>query len=222
MKKLLAIAVVLATALTVSAKTVEAAAPILVSGDASFVLEDALMYCQFDFSEAIEVTYETDGVTIEEVKGHAAFEEGSEFIDKALPKFVSIMPREFDKCAKKAGFPIRQTADRSAAKYEITFKVDTFDTGNGATKALLMAAFNKGNAIFTGDMIVKNIQTDEVVCVMHADKFWAPGAGALPEARVNICFLHGFIGQYLFDLSTMTWRPSGKGINKPYVYPEGK
>lgn len=100
-------------------------APKLLYGNAQFVLEDALVYFNLDYSHAVEVEYGHDGVTLDTVKGHGIFEEGNATHDQVLPNFINMYAKNYNKFASKAKYPTRMTLNRNEAKYELTLEIDT-------------------------------------------------------------------------------------------------
>lgn len=198
-------------------------APKLLYGNAQFVLEDALVYFNLDYSHAVEVEYGHDGVTLDTVKGHGIFEEGNATHDQVLPNFISMYAKNYNKFASKAKYPTRMTLNRNEAKYELTLEIDTIDTGSAVAKALVPLAMSKGNVIFSGSMIVREIATGNTVFKMSCSQLTTVAGGALPAARLYTVLGIEFSFQYLFNVDTFTFTvKEKKGYNIPYLYPDGQ
>lgn len=198
-------------------------APRLLYGNAQFVLEDALVYFNLDYSHAVEVEYGHDGVTLDTVKGHGIFEEGNATHDQVLPNFISMYAKNYNKFASKAKYPTRMTLNRDEAKYELTLEIDTIDTGSAVAKALVPLAMGKGNVIFSGSMIVREIATGNTVFKMSCSQLTTVAGGALPAARLYTVLGIEFSFQYLFNVDTFTFTvKEKKGYNIPYLYPDGQ
>lgn len=198
-------------------------APKLLYGNAQFVLEDALVYFNLDYSHAVEVEYAKDGETVETVKGHGIFEEGNATHDQVIPNFMKMYVKQYNRVAGKS-YPTRMTLNRDEAKYELTIEIDTIDTGNTVGKLFGgIAAGSKGNLIFSGKMIVREIATGNTVFSMSCSKLTTWDTAAIPAARFLSDLGFEFSFKYLFSFDIIIGKANAKkGYNIPYLYPDGQ
>lgn len=198
-------------------------APKLLYGNAQFVLEDALVYFNLDYSHAVEVEYAKDGETVETVKGHGIFEEGNATHDQVIPNFMNMYVKQYNRVAGKS-YPTRMTLNRDEAKYELTIEIDTIDTGNTVGKIFGgIAGGSKGNVIFSGKMIVREIATGNMVFSMGCSQLTTWDTAAIPAARFLSDLGFEFSFKYLFSFDIIIGKANAKkGYNIPYLYPDGQ
>lgn len=168
----------------------------LISGNIQFVNDDAKVLLTIDFTKAISVEYGSDDKTVNRNEGlmldSIPVEEWAKDYKEILERTVAY----FNEAAEKNGKPIRMTLDPSVAKYEIVFVVDTIDTGNSGAAVFVRHA---GCAIGTGDVIVKNRGTSEVLCHMRMDKLKAEWNDIYKVDRIIRLYGWEVMGRHFFN-----------------------
>ena len=168
----------------------------LQKGNTNFIEENAKVALTIDFSHAICVEYDGDDKTVKLNKGLMLDSIPADEWKNDLSELYLRIVEYFNEAAKKAGKPIRMTANPEDADYDYIITVDTIDVGS--TGAALWVR-HAGCAIGTGDVLVKNRRNGEVVCQLHMDKVVAEWTDIVKVDRLLRLYGWELMGKYLFN-----------------------
>lgn len=191
---------------------------VLIKGDAKFIDEPVNVYVNLDFSNAVQVSYKSDNMRVDDVVGRFVDRNPEEW-NEDLRKLHKLGIKLSNKYVKRGNHSITFVDSPENAKYELYLRVDTLDCGNvGAAFGLAW----KGGAILTGELIVREIATKNEVCVVRYNHLKHPGGQGVEWIRIHNITYGNAIDQFLLGLNPFNVKVSNgpKAPNYPFLYPE--
>ena len=216
MKKVFIVVLWLCSSIIVAAKENESVK--LLRGNARFVTEDVTAFVNLDFSNAVQVHYDTDNTTVEEVEGKYVERDTAEW-NEDLRKIHEFGVNRLNKIAKKGKYPVKFVSSPDEAQYELHLRIDTLDAGNVAAA---FAISLKGGAILVGELTVRDIASGEEVCVISYDHLKHPGGQGIEWIRIANITYRNAIAQFLlgYDPVSDGVKKGERAANYPLLYPK--
>lgn len=192
---------------------------VLIKGDAKFIDEAVNIYVKLDFSNAVQVKYDPKNKKEVKIIGRFVDRDSSEW-NEYMYKIHNMGIKNSNKYAIKGNHSVRFVDSPEKAKYELDLCIDTLDCGD------VMKAYygnmSLGGAILVGKLVVREIVTNNEVCVIKYNHLQYVGGQGVEWIRIHNITYGDAIGQFLLGLNPTTRKVSNgpKAPNYPFLYPE--
>lgn len=234
MKRIYAFAFLFATSLAAVAQFNKM--PELVSGNAQFIMDDALIYHEWDYANCVEYDFDKKnnkfvdprGGLLDPVRLGNDYDRIVKEWENATQNANNALIKQFNKYQKKNKFAAQMTSNRDEAKYIMTTRIDTlYEFGGGSAVAAVMApiiAMTTAYDAASGAIIVKEKETNKVICELKYNSTYnKTGGRGIMWARLwglHVAMIHNcFEG---LDLFSGAIKKGPKAPNYPYLYPNEK